>query len=102
VIQLIPWNFYKFLPHASVPVVLSCQNKSWEVRYSGHRSIKRLCRGFREFVIDNVLELGDGCVYELMDREKLEFRVQILRGKIPSKFANGASGQSIDSPVMID
>lgn len=73
------------------------------MQYSGDHSRKRICGGFRDFAIDTGLELGDACVYELMSSEKMEFRVHVLSGKIPSEFANGAaSGMSSDSVVIID
>lgn len=55
--------------------------------------------------MDNKLEIGDACVFELLDysTQVLKFRVQILRGKIPSKFLNNSkNGLSEDAPIIIN
>lgn len=100
-IQVIPRSFHQFLPQASVPVVFSCRNKTWKMRYSGQLALKRINTGWRQFAVDNNLKVGDGCVYELMDSENLRFRVQILRGEVPPPSAYEVAGRSSSNPVII-
>lgn len=55
--------------------------------------------------MDNKLEIGDACVFELLDysTQVLKFRVQILRGKIPSEFLDySKNGLSKDTPIIIN
>ena len=72
------------------------------MKYSGHLALKRINSGWREFALDNHLKVGDGCVYELMDSEKLKFRVQILSGEVPPRSAYEVAGRSSDNPITID
>ncbi|ONK61553.1 uncharacterized protein A4U43_C08F31160 [Asparagus officinalis] len=81
---VIPRCFRRFLPNSSVDVVLYCRGKRWKAKYSGQLTLKRINTGWRDFALDNKLKVGDGCVYELMDCNKLEFRVQILQGEVPT------------------
>ncbi|XP_020244817.1 B3 domain-containing protein Os04g0386900-like [Asparagus officinalis] len=99
---VIPKCFRHFLPNYSVQVILSCGDRSWRVKYSGQLFLKRITTGWREFALDNKLKVGDGCIYELLDRKHLEFRVQILRGEVPPMFACDLYGRSSDRPVIID
>ena len=55
----------------------------WEVRYI-FRKLSRynkfeFCDGFKEFVEDNNLKVGDVCIFELIRRTKLTFKVSIFR-----------------------
>ncbi|KAJ0989933.1 hypothetical protein J5N97_008289 [Dioscorea zingiberensis] len=96
----IPKVFYKFLPSESLPVLLSYQNKVWKVMYCGHRQLRRIDIGWKKFVADNKLKIGDGCVFELVDSKKLRFNVQILNGQLPPEFT--PSGQTSNTPILID
>nr|CAD1845046.1 unnamed protein product [Ananas comosus var. bracteatus] len=71
-------------------------------RYCGDRYLKRFETGWKKFAIENNLEIGDGCVFELMDNENLNFGVRVLKGEIPSLVRNIEDGRSSDSPIMID
>ncbi|CAK8577343.1 unnamed protein product [Lathyrus sativus] len=102
------------LPFGEVPTVLNCRGKSWDMTYNGQNKNKQFDTiGWRNFVKDNNLKVGDGCVFELMENseEKIVFEVQILGGGFPgtdyceeepifiSKFSG--TGES-DSPYVID
>ncbi|CAL5213028.1 unnamed protein product [Lathyrus oleraceus] len=102
------------LPFDSVPTVLNCRGKSWNMTYNGGNKNKQFDTiGWRNFVKDNNLKVGDACVFELVENseEKIMFEVQILRGEFPgideceeepffsSEFSG--TGES-DSPYVID
>ncbi|XP_020572392.1 B3 domain-containing protein Os04g0386900-like [Phalaenopsis equestris] len=96
---VVPTSFRDALPSATVKGVLACRGKIWEIRYCGDCTLKRFGVGWRKFVEDNELRVGDGCVFELMDDKELRFRVQILDGQIPTKiFKRG----SLERPINID
>ncbi|KAL5055270.1 hypothetical protein RYX36_035952, partial [Vicia faba] len=113
--QLVPsGKMCQNLPFSEVPTVLNCRGKSWNMAYNGQKKYKQFDTiGWRNFVKDNNLKVGDACVFELMENseEKIVFEVQILRGKFPgtdeseedpiflSKFSG--TGES-DSPYVID
>ena len=66
-------------------VVLSVPNgRSWfaELRMAPPESdnfTARLCKGWHEFVKDNNLEVGDVCIFKLLDGTKVSFEVSIVR-----------------------
>ncbi|XP_065871968.1 B3 domain-containing transcription factor VRN1-like [Euphorbia lathyris] len=54
--------------------------KTWSVKYSsGVRTTRFMHIGWKFFIQDNYLQLGDVCKFELIDREKTLFRVVISR-----------------------
>ena len=59
---------------------------------------------WKEFVDDNNLKVGDGCVFELMEcsSTKLVFKAQILRGDIPAELLDKYSGEDGENPILID
>ncbi|KAL5991250.1 hypothetical protein ACLOJK_012157 [Asimina triloba] len=94
-------KFAKFLPSAGVPVVLHRRGKRWEMKYCGHRPFNSFVT-WKIFAVDNNLQAGDGLVFELTDHEKMEFKVQILKGKIPSVPLPCNEKGSSSSPIVID
>ncbi|KAL1359394.1 hypothetical protein HN51_004712 [Arachis hypogaea] len=79
------------LPSAVVPAILKYGSKSWDIQYCGlGKSYNKFFnhRGWKKFAVDNHLEVGDACVFELKEssEEKLVFQVQILRGDLPETF----------------
>ncbi|KAJ7950649.1 B3 domain-containing protein [Quillaja saponaria] len=100
----IPVKIQQILPCTKIPTVLSYRGKKWKMLYNGKNvKHKRFDGSWRTFVNDNKLKVGDACVFELMEKSEkgLNFRVQILRGDIPSKFLNMVNGESINAPIMI-
>ncbi|KAG9455221.1 hypothetical protein H6P81_008125 [Aristolochia fimbriata] len=94
-----PSHFRKKLPAAAVTVTLSYRNKRWEVRYRGDSSFKSFTRPtWKKFVMDNNVRFGDGLVFELINAENLEFKVQILRSEEPPE---SFEGQSLDSTAIV-
>lgn len=100
--QSLPKRIRDLLPRSAVPVVLSYGSRTWEVVYCGDQSFQRFGEGWKKFVVDNNLKEGDGCVFELMDTENIQFKVQILRGDLPAFGAVGGDGQSSDEVIVID
>ncbi|KAF8412792.1 hypothetical protein HHK36_000762 [Tetracentron sinense] len=101
---ILPVKMHPMLPSALVPVVLTCQNKNWEMLYYGDRNFKRFDPSWRKFVSDNNLKIGDACVFELMECSSkiIKFRVQILNGEIPFEFLSRVNGETLDSPIVIE
>ena len=62
--------------------------------------------GWRAFIDDNNVKVGDACVFELMEccSTKLVFRVQILRGVFPAELLGKVSleGENSDAPIVIE
>ncbi|KAK9743460.1 hypothetical protein RND81_03G240800 [Saponaria officinalis] len=84
----VPKKFFGLLPEkANVPVILTRGSRSWEMKYYGtHITQRRLSQGWKAFIDDNILNVGDVCLFELMSCEVslIKFKVQVLRGDLPS------------------
>ncbi|GAB2216188.1 hypothetical protein Droror1_Dr00023958 [Drosera rotundifolia] len=102
----LPMKLAKLLPSAMVPVELIRARMSWKMTYEGEdfKNSKRLVAGWKTFVIDNRIEVGDACVLELLESssELIKFKVQILRCKFPDKLLERISGDTMNSPIIID
>ena len=61
--------------------MLQCCGKSWEVRcvVRNKRRTKRLVKGWKQFARDNKLQLGDFCLFELLENMKHTMNVHIIR-----------------------
>lgn len=57
--------------------LLDASGKAWSARWLGSRS--GLSGGWRKFSLDHGLEEGDVCVFELIDKNKLIFKVHVFR-----------------------
>ncbi|XP_039155882.1 B3 domain-containing transcription factor VRN1-like [Eucalyptus grandis] len=53
--------------------------KKWRVRCLLFNGKGKISRGWREFVADNKLEIGDVCIFELLRREDIVLKVTIFR-----------------------
>lgn len=103
----VPTKLHQMIPSLVIPTVLTYRGKNWKMTYYGSaRTHKKFDNGWRAFINDNDLNAGDACVFELMEcsNKKLVFRVQILRGDIPSEFIDKVSfeGESSDTPIVIE
>ncbi|KAL9271993.1 B3 domain-containing protein [Drosera capensis] len=102
----IPMKLAKLLASAVVPVELIRGGMSWKMTYEGEdfKNSRRLDAGWKTFVNDNRIEAGDACVLELLESssELIKFKVQILRCKFPDKLLERISGDTMDSPILID
>lgn len=103
--MVLPTKMHPSVPSAVIPAVLVHQEKRWEMTFNGdHRTHKRFDIGWRTFVNDNNLKAGDACVFELMEcnTSNIKFRVQILRGDIPSMLLDRANGETSDTAIVIE
>ncbi|GKU99046.1 hypothetical protein SLEP1_g11958 [Rubroshorea leprosula] len=88
--MLLPVNFcMKYFPkHRGDAVLTVSDGKTWSVVYSGEIKPK-LCRGWRKFVHENNLEVGDVCVFALINQTKITFQVEIFRAVQDANIAKG-------------
>ncbi|TKV92470.1 hypothetical protein SEVIR_9G164300v4 [Setaria viridis] len=75
-----------YLPFEDQTLLLQHRGKSWEVgcRINIHKSnsgTKRLSKGWKQFARDNNLQLGDLCLFELLENKKYTMNVHIIRIK---------------------
>ncbi|CAD6213658.1 unnamed protein product [Miscanthus lutarioriparius] len=70
-----------YLPFEDQTLMLQCCGKSWEVRcvVRNKRRTKRLVKGWNQFARDNKLQLGDLCLFELLENMKHTMNVHIIR-----------------------
>lgn len=101
----IPVKISRDLPPTDVPAILTCCGKNWDVNviYLGIHT-KFDYPTFRTFVQDNELEVGDACVFELMESSSviIRFRVQILRGTFPPELEERINGETSNTPIVLD
>ncbi|XP_074321615.1 B3 domain-containing protein Os04g0386900-like [Silene latifolia] len=99
----LPTKFIELLPeNVSVPVILTHGSRSWTIKYSSHQySQKRFYKGWKKFVDDNMLKIGDVCLFEIISCHAtlIKLKVQILRADFPSALLN-RERQSQDSPEV--
>jgi hypothetical protein len=67
-------------------MMLRHNGKSWEVMCRvqirrGHRKFQMLRKGWARFACDNSLQLGDLCLFELLETKKYTMKVHIVREK---------------------
>ncbi|MCO5608882.1 hypothetical protein L7F22_063100 [Adiantum nelumboides] len=68
----------KYLPQEiQQATLLDSSGMAWSARWLGSRN--GLSGGWRKFSLDHGLEEGDVCVFEVIDRKKLVFKVHIFR-----------------------
>jgi hypothetical protein len=77
--QLVPALFAReHFPQCTTKVVLrNSEDQSWEVKYATHGNNHKLSQGWRVFVHDNNLKIGDICIFELL--AKKEILVHVFR-----------------------
>ncbi|KAI4313557.1 hypothetical protein L6164_026523 [Bauhinia variegata] len=84
-----------------VVTLRSVDGRLWSVKYISRLNRGRTCyelrRGWKQFAADNNLQIGDVCVFELIDRIKLTFGVTIFRDtKDGSHLMYSARGIKVD------
>ena len=73
-----------YLPFVDQTLMLQCCGKSWEVRcvlQKGNPGTKRFLQGWKQFVRDNKLQMGDLCLFELLENMKHTMKVYVIRAK---------------------
>lgn len=100
-----PSHFARTLPNKAVPVILTRGGRSWETTYHGEKSTsnKRFDRRWKEFAKDNILKVGDVCVFELLEHSEagLKFKVRVLRGECPPVLQRIEEGSS-KNPIFVE
>jgi hypothetical protein len=70
----------RWLPDQKIQLILvGPSEKKWSVCYLGNRSNPGLSGGWKRFTLDNNLEEGDVCIFELDNMENYTLRVHIFR-----------------------
>ncbi|XP_068649551.1 B3 domain-containing protein Os04g0386900-like [Aristolochia californica] len=90
-----------WFPTSEIPITLFRGTKTWKGYYYGDRKFKKFDPSWKDFVRDNKLEVGDACLFELMDVEKGEIKVQILRADIEIENL-GLIGNSSANPIQLE
>lgn len=71
--------------------------------YRGDLKMKKLDVAWKDFAVDNRLQVNDACIFELVNgagEEELVFQVQILRGGLPKEVVS--KGATADEPMIIN
>uniref|UniRef100_A0A0D9Y109 TF-B3 domain-containing protein n=1 Tax=Leersia perrieri TaxID=77586 RepID=A0A0D9Y109_9ORYZ len=82
----------KYLPNLdqTIRLQLPGKNTTWETAFEIKRRINKqtrwLVRGWKQFVYDNKLEIGDICLFQLMKDEEVTMTVHIIRKEQDSWF----------------
>ncbi|KAL0379948.1 UNVERIFIED_CONTAM: B3 domain-containing protein [Sesamum angustifolium] len=78
---------------------------NWNLDYIGNCTNPRFDPKWRKFVIDNNLEIGDACVFELMEHSatNIKFKVHILRGELPPELQAAINSRgTVENPIELD
>ncbi|XP_076937802.1 B3 domain-containing protein Os04g0386900-like [Bidens hawaiensis] len=105
----IPRDLSQNLPVAKVPAKIVYQGKVWDLLYLGDQGVGRCKlekRTWAKFATDNKLNVGDACVFELMEggpnSASIKFRVQVLKDDPPAELLDKVEGSHENSPITID
>ncbi|XP_044483280.1 B3 domain-containing protein Os04g0386900-like isoform X2 [Mangifera indica] len=63
----------KVVPSLEIPTLLIFKDNEWQMVYQGQSKHKKF-DGWKSFAMDNKLEIGDACVFELLDYSTQEIR----------------------------
>lgn len=80
--QHIPTDFsHKYMDKPSERVrLVGYSNKWWPVNLKCHNKKLNLSKGWAKFVKENNLQVGNFCLFELIERENYVFKVSVTRG----------------------
>ncbi|KAG9454389.1 hypothetical protein H6P81_007293 [Aristolochia fimbriata] len=96
----LPVRAQRWFPASVVPITLIRGAKCWKGYYHGNRRFKKFNPSWRDFVHDNNLSLGDACVFELLNPETGEIKVQILRGE--TELELNELGNTSANPIVLE
>ncbi|KAM0070339.1 putative transcription factor B3-Domain family [Helianthus debilis subsp. tardiflorus] len=104
-----PFSFSEKLPVAKIPAKIVYGGKVWDLPYIGNQGPTN-CRlenqAWEKFVAENKLEVGDACVFELMEGRSnstgIKLRLQILKDEFPTELKDKAEGYKPNNPICID
>uniref|UniRef100_M8BK20 B3 domain-containing protein n=1 Tax=Aegilops tauschii TaxID=37682 RepID=M8BK20_AEGTA len=108
-VQIIPTHFQRRLPARRAAVVLRCRGSSWIMSYCGDTKLKRLDQGWADFAVQNRLQVGDACVFELVSgyagdggNREVVLEVQVLRGGgLPEPEDLATKGDTAEEAIAI-
>ncbi|KAL0429334.1 UNVERIFIED_CONTAM: B3 domain-containing protein [Sesamum radiatum] len=101
----LPVRITREFPRTTIPVVLRYNRKNWNLDYIGNSTNPRFDPKWRKFVVDNKLEIGDACVFELMEHNttNIKFKVHILRGDLPPELQAAINSRgTMEDPIELD
>ncbi|KAL0425536.1 UNVERIFIED_CONTAM: B3 domain-containing protein [Sesamum radiatum] len=101
----LPVRIVRELPRTTIPVVLRYNRENWNLDYIGNCTNPRFDPKWRKFVVDNNLEIGDACVFELMEHSatNIKFKVHILRGELPPELQAAINSRgTVENPIELD
>lgn len=79
--------------------------QTWMCKWLVNHSGRRLSAGWKRFAVDHLLEEGDVCVFEMIDRVKLTLLIHIFRIKLddhtmePIEVKKSEGGRSLVDPA---
>ncbi|XP_020184539.3 B3 domain-containing protein Os06g0112300-like [Aegilops tauschii subsp. strangulata] len=108
-VLIIPTHFQRRLPARRAAVVLRCRGSSWIMSYCGDTKLKRLDQGWADFAVQNRLQVGDACVFELVSgyagdggNREVVLEVQVLRGGgLPEPEDLATKGDTAEEAIAI-
>ncbi|KAL1547474.1 hypothetical protein AAHA92_23949 [Salvia divinorum] len=75
----VPSHMVPICPRQVVPMILTHGSKNWNMSYNGKAKQHRFeAGGWRSFVADNKMELGDACIFEVMEPSMESFRLRVI------------------------
>ncbi|KAI3946041.1 hypothetical protein MKX01_024797 [Papaver californicum] len=79
----VPVRFKAFREvNCDIVTLRDSEGRTWDVGVSTYREKQtKLMTGWSDFVLDNHLEVGDVCIFELIDRNNLQMDVTIMRAQ---------------------
>ncbi|XP_059638499.1 putative B3 domain-containing protein At5g66980 [Cornus florida] len=76
----VPTRFVKsYMKQGRRDVILRVSAKSWDVKFISYMNSHKFSKGWGEFCKDNTLQVGDSCVFELVEREDFVLKVSVFR-----------------------
>ncbi|XP_059638500.1 putative B3 domain-containing protein Os03g0621600 [Cornus florida] len=76
----VPTSFVKsYMKQGTQDVILRVSAKSWDVKYISYMNTHMFSKGWSLFCKDNTLQVGDSCVFELVEMEDFVLKVSVFR-----------------------
>lgn len=102
-----PPHIVPICPRRVVPMILTHSGNKWNTSYNGKaKQHKFEASGWRSFVVDNKLELGDACIFEVMEPSTESFRLKVIILRnieyLPPELETNGDGMTPESAIEID
>lgn len=107
--QCIPRHLSVNLPAARISAKITYRGKVWSLPYLGNQGVSN-CRlenqAWAKFAIENNLEVGNVCVFELTEggpsSTSIKFKLQVFKDEFPTELSEKAKGCNANNPISID